>query len=300
MAERHASRTCPLCEATCGVTIALDDDTPRAVRGDAADPFSRGYLCPKAAALPALHADPDRLRTPLVRGADGELRPASWAEAFAVAIDRLAAIKRAHGADAIALYLGNPSAHSLDLMTFGPVLTRALGTRQRYSASSADQLPKMVSAALMFGGGLAIPVPDLDRPDRLLILGANPVVSNGSLMTAPDVKARLKAIRARGGRVIVIDPRRTETAALADEHHAIRPGGDAALLLAMAHVLFAEGLVRSPRGSRPSGSRRGSASTPRRSAGWRASTRRRRPRPATAASARRARSSARSRAGRSI
>jgi anaerobic selenocysteine-containing dehydrogenase len=244
MAERHASRTCPLCEATCGVTIALDGDTPLAVRGDAADPFSRGYLCPKAAALPALHADPDRLRTPLVRGADGELHPASWAEAFAVAIDRLAAIKRAHGADAIALYLGNPSAHSLDLMTFGPVLTRALGTRQRYSASSADQLPKMVSAALMFGGGLAIPVPDLDRTDRLLILGANPVVSNGSLMTAPDVKARLKAIRARGGKVIVIDPRRTETAALADEHHAIRPGGDAALLLAMAHVLFAEGLVR--------------------------------------------------------
>ncbi|MBK7078853.1 MAG: molybdopterin-dependent oxidoreductase [Myxococcales bacterium] len=243
MAERHASRTCPLCEATCGVTITLDGDTPLAVRGDDADPFSRGYLCPKAAALPALHADPDRLRTPLVRGADGELHPASWPEAFAVAIDRLAAIKRAHGADAIALYLGNPSAHSLDLMTFGPVLTRALGTRQRYSASSADQLPKMVSAALMFGGGLAIPVPDLDRTDRLLILGANPVVSNGSLMTAPDVKARLKAIRARGGKLIVIDPRRTETAALADEHHAIRPGGDAALLLAMAQVLFAEGLV---------------------------------------------------------
>ena len=243
MAERHASRTCPLCEATCGVTITLDGATPLAVRGDDADAFSRGYLCPKAAALPALHADPDRLRTPLVRGADGELHPASWDAAFAVAIERLTAIKAAHGADAIALYLGNPSAHSLDLMTYGPALIRGLGTRQRYSASSADQLPKMVSAAAMFGGGLTIPVPDLDRTDRLLILGANPVVSNGSLMTAPDVKARLKAIRARGGKVVVIDPRRTETAALADEHHAIRPGGDAALLLAMAHVLFAEGLV---------------------------------------------------------
>jgi anaerobic selenocysteine-containing dehydrogenase len=243
MAERQASRTCPLCEATCGVTLTLDDDTPIAVRGDDHDGFSRGYLCPKAAALPALHADPDRLRTPLVRGADGELHPASWDDAFAIAIARLSAIKAAHGADAIALYLGNPSAHSLDLMTYGPVLTRALGTRQRYSASSADQLPKMVSAALMFGGGLTIPVPDLDRTDRLLILGANPVVSNGSLMTAPDVKARLKAIRARGGKLIVIDPRRTETAALADARLPIRPGGDAALLLAMAHVLFAEGRV---------------------------------------------------------
>ena len=168
MAVTHY-RSCPLCEATCGVAIDVEGAQVTAVRGDDADPFSRGYLCPKATALAALHADPDRLRTPLVRGADGELRPASWAEAFAVAIDRLAAIKRAHGADAIALYLGNPSAHSLDLMTFGPVLTRALGTRQRYSASSADQLPKMVSAALMFGGGLAIPVPDLDRTDRLLI-----------------------------------------------------------------------------------------------------------------------------------
>ncbi len=244
MIERLASRTCPLCEATCGVTLRLEDEVPVAVRGDDDDRFSRGYLCPKAAALPALHADPDRLRTPLVRGADGELHPASWDEAFAVTIARLAAIKAAHGADAIALYLGNPAAHSLDLMTYGPALVRAVGTRQRYSASSADQLPKMVSAAAMFGGGLTIPVPDLDRTDRLMILGANPVVSNGSLMTAPDVKARLKAIRARGGKLIVIDPRRTETAALADEHHAIRPGGDAALLLAMIHVLCADGLVR--------------------------------------------------------
>ncbi|MBK9035312.1 MAG: molybdopterin-dependent oxidoreductase [Myxococcales bacterium] len=244
MATTRAYRTCPLCEATCGLAIELDGDAVVGIRGDADDPFSRGYLCPKAAALAALHDDPDRLRTPLVRGADGELRTASWDAAFAVAIERLTEIKAAHGADAVAVYLGNPAAHSLDLMSYGTALVRALGTRQRYSASSADQLPKMVSAALMFGGGLAIPVPDLDRTDRLLILGANPVVSNGSLMTAPDVKARLKAIRARGGKIIVIDPRRTETAALADEHHAIRPGGDAALLLAMVHVLCADGLVR--------------------------------------------------------
>ena len=238
-------RTCHLCEATCGLTLEVDDDARRvvSVRGDVDDPFSRGYLCPKAHGLIALHDDPDRLRTPLVRK-DGALVPATWPEAFAAAIDGLAAIKARHGADAIAVYLGNPSVHSLDAMIYGPVLVRALGTKQRYSASSADQLPKMVSAALMFGGGLLVPVPDLDRTDRLLILGANPLASNGSLMTAPDMRGRLDAIRARGGTVIVIDPRRTETAARADEHHAIRPGGDAALLLAICHVLYAERLVR--------------------------------------------------------
>ena len=244
MTSTRSYRTCHLCEATCGLAIDVEGDAVVAVRGDDADAFSRGYLCPKAAALPALHHDRDWLHAPLVRDADGALAPTSWDAAFATAIDRLRAIKAAHGADAIAIYLGNPSVHSLDAMTYGTALVRALGTRQRYSASSADQLPKMVSSALMFGGGLTIPVPDLDRTDRLLILGANPAVSNGSLMTAPDVKARLKALRARGGKLVVIDPRRTETAALADEHHAIRPGGDAALLLAMVHVLFADGAVR--------------------------------------------------------
>ncbi len=241
-------RTCPLCEATCGLAIDVSDRGAsggvRGVRGDLNDPFSRGYLCPKAHGLKGLHEDPDWLRAPLVRGRDGELHPASWDDALGVAIERLAAVKARHGADAIAIYLGNPSAHSLDAMVYGQVLLRALGTRRRYSASSADQLPKMVSAALMFGGGLTVPVPDLDRTDRLLVLGANPLASNGSLMTAPDMRGRLDAIRARGGRVVVVDPRRTETAARADEHVAIRPGGDAALLLAMVHVLFADGLVR--------------------------------------------------------
>jgi anaerobic selenocysteine-containing dehydrogenase len=238
-------RTCHLCEATCGLALELDDDGRRvtSIRGDADDPLSRGYLCPKAHALMALHDDPDRLRGPLIRK-DGALVPARWDEAFAAAVDGLTAIKARHGADGVALYLGNPSVHSLDAMLYGPVLARALGTRQRYSASSADQLPKMVTAALMFGSGLAIPVPDLDRTERLLVLGANPLASNGSLMTAPDVRGRLDALRARGGRLIVVDPRRTETAARADEHHAIRPGGDAALLLAMCHTLHAEGLVR--------------------------------------------------------
>jgi anaerobic selenocysteine-containing dehydrogenase len=190
-----------------------------------------------------LHDDPARLRAPLVRK-DGELVPASWDEAFARALELLAAARAAHGPDGTAIYLGNPAAHSLDLMLYGTVLVRALGTKQRYSASSADQLPKMVSSALMFGGGLTVPVPDLDRTDHLLILGANPRASNGSLMTAPDAPGRLDAIVARGGKVIVIDPRRTETAAKASEHHFIRPGADALFLLALVHTLFDEGLVR--------------------------------------------------------
>jgi anaerobic selenocysteine-containing dehydrogenase len=235
-------RTCPLCEATCGIVVETEGAEIRSVRGDKDDPFSRGYICPKAHGVKALSDDPDRLRAPLVR-VGGELRPASWDDALRVAIDRLGELRAKHGPDAIAIYLGNPSAHSLDLMLYTPVLLRALGTKQRYSASSADQLPKMVTAALMFGGGLSIPVPDLDRTDRLMILGGNPRASNGSLMTAPDVPGRLDAIVARGGKIVVIDPRRSETAAAASEHVFIRPGTDALFLLAIVHVLFDEGLV---------------------------------------------------------
>jgi anaerobic selenocysteine-containing dehydrogenase len=213
------------------------------IRGDAQDPFSRGYICPKAYGLKELQEDPDRLTKPLrKRGRDFE--EIGWSEAFAEAIERLSAIRTKHGADAIGTYLGNPTAHSLHAMVYGPVLQRAIGTKNRFSASSADQLPKMVSAGLMFGAGLTVPVPDLDRTSYLLVLGANPRVSNGSLMTAPDVGARLDGIIARGGRVVVVDPRRSETASKASEHISIRPGTDAAWLLAIVHVLFQEGLVR--------------------------------------------------------
>jgi anaerobic selenocysteine-containing dehydrogenase len=241
MATHH--QTCPLCEATCGVVVETEGRAIQSVRGDPDDPFSRGYICPKAWGIKALADDPDRLRTPLVRQG-GALREASWDDAMNAAVERLAAVRAAHGPDAVAIYIGNPAAHSLDLMLYGPVLIRALGTKQRYSASSADQLPKMVTAALMFGGGLTIPVPDLDRTDRLLILGGNPRASNGSLMTAPDAPGRLDAIVRRGGKVVVIDPRRSETAAKASEHCFIRPGTDALFLLAMVHVLFAEDRVR--------------------------------------------------------
>jgi anaerobic selenocysteine-containing dehydrogenase len=236
-------RTCSLCEATCGLAITTRGDTVVGIRGDDDDPFSRGYLCPKGPALKHLHEDPDRLRHPMLRRGDGWERIA-WDDAFAEIDRRLPPLIREHGRDAVAVYLGNPSAHLLPLMLYPRALLRALGTRNVYSASTVDQMPKQVSCGLMFGTALTVPVPDLDRTSFLLILGADPVVSNGSLMTAPDVKSRLRAIRARGGRIVVVDPRRSRTADEADAHHFIRPGTDALLLFALVHELFAAGLVR--------------------------------------------------------
>jgi anaerobic selenocysteine-containing dehydrogenase len=235
--------TCPLCEATCGLEITMDGGRPTKVRGDAADPFSRGYVCPKALAIPELQTDPDRIRTPRVRRGS-TWSEVSWDDAFAEIATRLGPIPEQHGRDAVAVYLGNPSVHNLDLQLYPRAFLRVLGSRNVYSASTVDQMPKQVAAGLMFGTGLSIPVPDLDRTRHLLVLGADPVESNGSLMTAPDVRARLHAIRARGGRIVVVDPRRSRTADLADEHHFIRPGTDALLLFALAQVLIAEDLVR--------------------------------------------------------
>ncbi|HLL24918.1 MAG TPA: molybdopterin-dependent oxidoreductase, partial [Kofleriaceae bacterium] len=235
-------RSCPLCEATCGVAITVDGDRVVAVRGDDDDPFSRGYICPKGTALGDLHHDPDRLRRPVVREGDS-WREVGWDEAFDLVATRLGDIRAQHGKDAIAVYQGNPTAHNLGLVTYGQLLMRTLGTKNAYSATSLDQLPHMLGALTMFGNQLLMPVPDIDRSELFICLGANPLVSNGSIMTAPDVRARLKAIRDRGGRVIVLDPRRTETAEKADQHIFIRPGTDAALLLAMMNVLFAEQLV---------------------------------------------------------
>jgi anaerobic selenocysteine-containing dehydrogenase len=235
-------RTCSLCEATCGLQITTRGPEIVDVRGDEADPLSGGYICPKGPALKHLHEDPDRLHHPMIRRGSRWER-IGWDDAFGEIDARLPALIRQHGRDAVAVYLGNPSAHLLSLMLYPRALLRALGTRNVFSASTVDQMPKQVSAGLMFGTALTVPVPDLDRTAFLLILGADPVVSNGSLMTAPDVKARLRAIRARGGRIVVIDPRRSRTATEADEHHFIRPGTDALLLFALVHVLVAEGLV---------------------------------------------------------
>ncbi len=235
-------RTCHLCEAMCGVEIRHRGSEIVSIRGDDADPFSRGHICPKALALKDVHEDPDRLRRPVRREGDS-WREISWDEAFDEAAKRLLAIQRAHGSEAVASYFGNPQVHSYSGLMGGARLLRALRSRNRYSATSVDQLPHHLVSWLLYGHQLMIPIPDLDRTQFLLVLGANPVVSNGSLMTAPDVAQRLKALRARGGRLVVVDPRRTETAALADTHLFVRPGSDALLLLALLQVIFAEGLA---------------------------------------------------------
>ena len=235
-------RTCPFCEATCGLAVTMRGDEVVSVRGDADDVFSRGFLCPKSQGLKQLHDDPDRLTKPLVRR-DGELVEASWEEAFEAVAEGLGRVLGEGGRDAVAVYIGNPAAHSLGPVLYGTPLLKALGTKNIYSASTVDQMPKQVSAGLMFGAGLSVPVPDVDRTDHLLILGANPLVSNGSLLTAPDMRGRLRAIRERGGKVVVVDPRRSRTAKEASEHHFIRPGTDAHLLFAIANVLLAEQLA---------------------------------------------------------
>jgi len=234
-------RNCHLCEAHCGVAIEVDREAGRVVtvRGDDDDPFSRGYLCPKAYGLKGLHEDPDRLRAPLVRRG-GDLVEVGWDEALDRAAEGLRRVRDAHGADAVATYLGNPTVHDLGATLLAAPLQRSLGTRWRFSATSVDQLPKMLSSCLLYGAPGLFPVPDVDRTDFLLMLGANPLASNGSLMTAPDMKGRLARLRERGGRLVVVDPRRSETAAVADQHIFLRPGGDAFFLLSILQVLFAE------------------------------------------------------------
>lgn len=241
--ERTALRICPLCEATCGLTLTLHDGRITRARGDGADVFSAGFVCPKGASLGELDNDPDRLTAPLVRGEDGELHEATWQEAFTAVAEGLARVLADGDRDAVALYAGNPNAHTMAGALYPPMLLAALRTRNFYTASTLDQMPKHVSSGLLYGDPFAIPVPDLDRTDHLLILGANPLESNGSLATVPDFPGRLKRLRKRGARLTVVDPRRTRTAKLADRHLAIRPGTDALLLMAMVQVLFAEDLV---------------------------------------------------------
>ncbi|MFJ6905763.1 molybdopterin oxidoreductase family protein [Streptomyces griseoluteus] len=239
---RTALRICPLCEATCGLTLTIEGTRVTAARGDRDDVFSKGFICPKGASFGALDADPDRLRTPLVRE-NGELREASWEEAFDAVARGLRPVVERYGADALGVVLGNPNVHTMAGALYPTVLLGAVRTRSLFTASTVDQMPKHVSSGLLFGDANAIPVPDLDHTDHLLLIGANPLESNGSLCTAPDFPGKLKALKARGGHLTVVDPRRTRTAKLADRHLAIRPGADALLLAAMTTVLFEEGLV---------------------------------------------------------
>ena len=235
-------RICPLCEATCGLQVVVNGREVITVRGDDADVFSQGFICPKGVALAQLDSDPDRLREPLVRR-NGALVPVSWDEALAEVERRVLPIIAQHGADAVAVYLGNPNVHSLSLTLYGQALLRTLRTKNIFTASTVDQMPKQLAAGLMFGTFISVAVPDIERCDFLFVLGANPFDSNGSLWTVPDFPGRLRALQQRGGRCVVVDPRRSRTAAAADQHLFIVPGTDAYLLMAIVHTLFDEGLV---------------------------------------------------------
>jgi len=238
-------RTCTLCEATCGLKFDVEDNRIVSVRPDDDDVFSQGYACPKGIAIGEIHHDPDRLRSPMRRNAAGEFEPISWQEAFELVGSRLGKIREQHGNDAIGFYWGNPLGNNHGAILMLDALSSAIGTRNRFSAGSQDANPRLVTSMWMYGSSVSSPIPDIDRTDYFLCLGANPLISNGSVMTAPDMKGRLRAVRERGGKVVVVDPRRTETARVADEFVAIRPGTDAALLLAMAQVLVENGRVDS-------------------------------------------------------
>jgi anaerobic selenocysteine-containing dehydrogenase len=240
MTELH-TRTCHICEANCGILVELEGERVRSIRGDPDDVLSRGHICPKATAIADIEADPDRLRRPARRTGQGWVE-ADWDEAFADIAARYAAIKAEGGEGA--LYIGNPTAHHFAVgMQFG-ALKKALATNNVFSASTVDQIPHQLVQMWMYGHNALFPIADIDRTTTMLIVGGNPIASNGSVWTVPDVKARIAALKARGGRLVVVDPRRTETAEVASAHHFIRPGTDPAFLLALLLALDEAGLVR--------------------------------------------------------
>ena len=239
--SRKHYRVCHLCEALCGVEVTITNEEVVSVRGDKNDPFSRGHVCPKAVALKDLHTDPDRLRRPM-RKVDGQWQECSWDEAFQTVATELARIAGTNGHNSVAVYLGNPSVHNWGMMTHSGNFHGLLKTRNRYSASSVDQLPHQLLCYLMYGHQFMVPVPDVDNTDYMLVIGGNPMASNGSLMGVPDFRGRMKSLHARGGKLVVVDPRRTETAEIADSHLFIRPGTDAWFLLALLNVIIEEDL----------------------------------------------------------
>lgn len=234
-------RACNLCEAICGLEIKVTDGAISSIKPDKNDPFSQGHICPKGVALQDLQNDPDRLRKPIQRTADG-WQEIDWDTAFDLVVDKLSAITSKHGDNAVAAYFGNPNVHNYGSLTHANAFLGHIKSRNRFSATSVDQLPHQLAALKLFGHQTMLPIPDIDRCQYFLAMGYNPMASNGSIMTVPNFPGRLKALKQRGGKLVVIDPRRSETANVADEYHAIRPGFDAALILAMINTVFAEGL----------------------------------------------------------
>ncbi|WP_218689349.1 molybdopterin oxidoreductase family protein [Psychrobacter sp. BF1] len=240
VSEQTHFRTCTLCEAMCGIEIKHDGKKVLSIKGDSNDPFSEGYICPKATALQDLHEDPDRLRQPVQRTADG-WKPISWPKALDQVAAGIESVQKKYGQNAVGIYLGNPNVHNMGGMLTVKHLLNSVKTRSRFSATSIDQLPHHVVSMHMFGHMLRIPVPDVNRTQYMLIIGGNPLASNGSIMSAPNMRQKLKDIKARDGKVVVIDPRRTETATMASEHHFIRPATDVLLLLAMLNEIYLQG-----------------------------------------------------------
>ncbi len=236
-------RQCPLCECMCGMEIHLDpDDRVKVIRPDRDDVWSKGYICPKGTTIGKLHEDPDRIRRPMIR--EGETwREATWEEAFARCEELLHGVRQRHGIEAMTAFIGNPAGHSFSIGRYGALLMGQAGFPMIYSAGTVDQWPKNVSCVLMYGNMWKIPTVDIRRTDYWVIMGGNPQASGGSLLSCPDVLGEIDAIRARGGTVVVVDPRRTGTADRASEWLPIRPGTDAAFLLALCHVVFADGLL---------------------------------------------------------
>ena len=241
---------CNLCEAICGIELTIEDNRVTGVRGNPNDPLSRGHICPKGTAIGDIYSDPDRLKHPVKRvgeGADATWQEISWEEAFELTANQLAAAINEHGDDALAIYLGNPNVHALGALTHGVTMANSFRTRNKFSATSVDQLPHQLMSWLLYGHQLLLPIPDLDRTDYILMFGANPMISNGSLMTAPDFPNRMRALKARGGSLVVVDPRRTETAKVGTEHVFVRPGTDAWVLLALLNTVLGSGAATPPK-----------------------------------------------------
>ena len=227
----------------CGLVITTQNEQIQTIVGDEKDPLSHGHICPKALAYKDLHEDSDRLKFPVKKTNSG-WEQISWENALDEIADKLVNIQKIYGNNAVGVYQGNPSVHNYGTLLYGPTFFSSLRTRNKFSASTVDQIPHQFAAYQMLGHQLLVPIPDIDRTQYMIILGGNPLVSNGSLMTAPDIRNRLKAIQSRDGKFVVIDPRRTETAKLADEHCFIQPGTDVYFLIGIIQEIIKNGWIK--------------------------------------------------------